>query len=121
MPSQTSIDGLVALVEKGAFIEALECFYAEDAVTYENFGEPRKGRETLIKLERGVMAAFPEIRSRCVKPVFVSGDRVVIRWQFEFTAANGQVRKMDELAYQLWRGEKIVEERFFYDPAQMRA
>jgi len=27
---------------------------------------------------------------------------------------------MHELAYQLWQGDRILEERFFYDPAQMR-
>ena len=46
--------------------------------------------------------------------------RTVIRWQFEFVPASGPTRRMDELAYQLWNGEHIVEERFFYDPAQMR-
>jgi hypothetical protein len=26
-----------------------------------------------------------------------------------------------ELACQLWRGDKVVAERFYYDPAQLRA
>jgi hypothetical protein len=26
---------------------------------------------------------------------------------------------MEELAYQRWEGERIAEERFFYDPAQL--
>lgn len=120
MPSKQAIEGLIALVEQGRFIEALEQFYAEDAVTTENMGELRCGRETLIANERGVMAAFPTIRSRCVRPVFVDDDRAVIRWQFEFVPASGPVRRMDELAYQLWEDDRIVEERFFYDPAQMR-
>ena len=121
MPSREAIEGLISLVEKGQFIEALEKYYAEDAVTTENMGEARRGRETLIANERGVMAAFPTIRSRCVRPYFIDGDRVVIRWQFEFVPASGPTRRMDELVYQLWRGDRIVEERFFYDPAQMRA
>ncbi len=121
MPSRETIEGLVALVEQGRFIDALEKYYADDAVTTENMGEPRRGREKLIANERGVMAAFPTIRSHCVRPIFVNGDRAVIRWQFEFEAASGPVRRMDELAYQLWKDDRIVEERFFYDPAQMRA
>jgi hypothetical protein len=28
---------------------------------------------------------------------------------------------MDELALQRWRGDRIVEERFYYDPAQLAA
>jgi ketosteroid isomerase-like protein len=120
MPSRESVESLVALVEKSAFIEALERYYADDAVTYENQGEARRGLAKLIELERGVMASFKNIRSRCVRPFFVDGDHVAIRWQFEFETAGGHVVKMDEIAHQLWRGGKIVEERFFYDPAQTR-
>jgi hypothetical protein len=120
MPTREAIEGLVALVEQGRFIDALEKFYTDEATTTENTGEARRGRETLIANERNVMAAFPTIRSHCVRPIFVDGDRAVIRWQFEFVPASGPARKMDELAYQLWSGDKIVEERFFYDPAQMR-
>ncbi len=29
--------------------------------------------------------------------------------------------QMDELAYQRWDGNKIAEERFYYDPKQMQA
>jgi hypothetical protein len=28
---------------------------------------------------------------------------------------------MEELAYQRWDGERVVEETFFYDPAQLAA
>lgn len=120
MPTKQTIEGLISLVEKGQFIEALETYYAEDATTTENMGEPRRGRELLIANERRVMAAFPTIRSRCVRPIFVDGDHAVIRWQFEFVPESGPGRCMDELAYQLWKEDRIVEERFFYDPAQMR-
>jgi hypothetical protein len=54
-----------------------------------------------------------------VRPVFVSGDRVVIRWRFRFEWLDGTVTAMEELAYQRWDGERIAEETFFYDPAQL--
>ena len=56
--------------------------------------------------------------STCVRPVFASGDRVVVRWIFEFEWLDGTRTRMEELAYQRWEGERIAEERFFYDPAQ---
>jgi hypothetical protein len=34
------------------------------------------------------------------------------------TTVNGDRLRMDEIAYQLWRGEQIVSERYFFDPAQ---
>jgi len=52
--------------------------------------------------------------------VFVNGDRVVIRWIFEFKYLTGKAARLEELAYQRWEGERIAEEKFFYDPAQFR-
>jgi ketosteroid isomerase-like protein len=43
----------------------------------------------------------------------------VIRWTFVFTRKDGTSFRMEELALQRWRGDRIVEERFFYDPAQL--
>ena len=46
-------------------------------------------------------------------------DRVVIRWIFEFDWLDGSATRMEELAYQRWEGDRIAEEQFFYDPAQL--
>jgi ketosteroid isomerase-like protein len=85
----------------------------------ENHAAPRVGRENLVAHERKVLARARSVRSRCVRPVFVSGDRVVIRWIFDFEWRDGSSTHMEELAYQRWAGERIAEEQFFYDPAQL--
>ena len=36
--------------------------------------------------------------STCVRPVFVHGDHVVIRWIFRFEWIDGTVKRMEELA-----------------------
>jgi hypothetical protein len=84
----------------------------------ENDAAPRAGRDTLSRASSAVMARALGVRSRCVRPVFVEGDRVVIRWQFHFDWPDGSTTDMDELAYQRWVGEKVVEEKFYYDPVQ---
>jgi hypothetical protein len=58
------------------------------------------------------------VKSTCVRPVFVNGDHVVIRWIFEFTWKDGSVGRIEELAYQRWAGERVQQEQFFYDPSQ---
>jgi hypothetical protein len=50
----------------------------------------------------------------------VNGDRVVIRWVFEFEYLSGKRMRMDEIAYQCWDGDRIAEEKFFYDPVQLQ-
>jgi hypothetical protein len=53
-----------------------------------------------------------------VRPVLVHGDTVVVRWIFRFEGQDGRVRELEELAWQRWQAERIVEEQFFYDPSQ---
>jgi ketosteroid isomerase-like protein len=44
----------------------------------------------------------------------------VIHWTFVFTRIDGRSFRMEELALQRWRGDRVAEERFFYDPEQTR-
>jgi SnoaL-like domain len=120
MPSQAAVNQLVALVEAGQFVEALETCYADDASMQENGDPPRVGLANLVAHERRVMAAFKQVHARRSGPVFIDGDYVVINWVFEFTNAAGVTVTLDELAHQHWRGDEVRQERFYYDPKQMR-
>lgn len=118
MPSPETLERFIARVEQNAHAEAVEEFYAESSSMRENQGEPRVGRELHVANERKFLARAKSVRSECVRPVFVNGNHVVIRWIFEFEWLDGTFTHMEELAYQRWEGERIAEEQFFYDPAQ---
>jgi len=118
MPSAPTLELFVARVEGNAHAEAIEEFYTVDASMRENGLQPRVGRDNLVQHERRVLARARSVKSTCVRPVFVAGDKVVIRWIFEFEWQDGSRTCMEELAYQRWEGERIAEEQFFYDPAQ---
>ena len=118
MPTRETIDRFIARVEENAHAEAIAEFYTADASMQENQSAPRRGREAHVANERHIMTRVKALVSQCVRPVFVDGDRVVIRWIFHFEWLDGTVTDMEELAYQRWEGERIAEERFFYDPAQ---
>ena len=121
MPSRATVDAFVALVESGDYVGAIEQFYATEASTRENNGAPRVGRDTLMAIERHVMAAHKQIEARRLAPVLIDADNVAIVWRFEFTTLHGTMRAMEEVAWQKWRGEQLLEEQFFYDPQQMLA
>ena len=121
MPSRSTVESFVALVEAGDYVGAIEQFYVADASTRENNGAPRVGRDTLIAMERGVMMAHRKIEARRLAPALIEGDNVAIAWRFEFTTPEDATRTLEEIAWQTWRGEQLVEERFFYDPRQMAA
>jgi len=118
MPTPQTLDRFIARVEENAHAEAIEEFYTEQASMQENNAAPRVGRDVLVQHEKRVLARARSVNSTCVRPVFVSGNNVVVRWIFEFEWQDGTRTRMEELAYQRWEGERIAEERFFYDPAQ---
>jgi hypothetical protein len=118
MPTSATIEKFIARVEENAHAEAVEEFYAENSSMQENQAAPRIGRAAHAASERRVLSRVKSLTSKCVRPVFVNGDRVVVRWIFRFEWLDGTVTHMEELAYQRWAGERIAEETFFYDPAQ---
>lgn len=118
MPTTETLERFITRVEDGAHAQACEEFYTEDSTMQENQGEPRRGRSAHVANERKVLARAKSVESTCIRPYFVAGDRVVIRWVFRFEWLDGLVTEMEELAYQRWEGEQIAEETFFYDPAQ---
>jgi ketosteroid isomerase-like protein len=119
MPDTTTLERFIARVESGAHAEAIAEFYAAGASMQENEQPPRAGRDLLVANERKVLARTKTVRSTCIRPVLVDGDRVAIRWLFEFEFVDGRTMRLDEIAWQRWSGDRIVEEKFFYDPAQL--
>jgi ketosteroid isomerase-like protein len=118
MPNRDRVLALIAMVGQGRYVDALEAFYSDDASMQENLDPPRRGLKSLVDGERRVMAGFREIRTRKVETFFVEGDRAVINWVFNFVGHDGSTFTQDEIAVQRWQGERIAEERFYYDPAQ---
>ncbi len=118
MPTTETLERFIARVEQNAHAEACDEFYTASSSMQENQSAPRVGREAHVANERKVLARANSVQSQCVRPVFVSGDKVVIRWIFHFEWLDGTITHMEELAYQRWEGERIAEETFFYDPAQ---
>ena len=120
MPSQNTLESFISLVESGKTLEAMVRFYAEHATMQENAAAPRVGKSVLIKHEEDALASIASMRAICVRPVFIAGDLVVIRWVFEIQDRKGKAVRFEELAHQRWEGELMAKERFFYDPAQLK-
>jgi hypothetical protein len=119
MPTREIVEAFAARLEAGEFLIAIEQFYTPDAATYENTAEPTVGRDKLAAKERGVLAAFNAVKAVRIGPSLIDGDNVATRWQFSFTNVEGATRTLDEIAWQTWRGDKLIEERFYYDPKQV--
>ncbi len=121
MPTRERVRAFVVLVEGAHFIEALEEFYHPHASMQDNQLPVRLGLDRLIADERATMARFATMQTDPVTDLLIDGDKVMIRWKFTFTPAEGPSMVMEELALQRWDGDRIAEERFFYDPRQTRS
>lgn len=116
MPTRQRVDEFVKAVTKGRFVEALREYYHEEAITRENSGPERRGLATLIAIEEQVLGAF-RMKAHPPSAVILDGDQVAIQWTFDMTDPTGTTRRMEEVALQQWREDRIASERFFYDPS----
>jgi ketosteroid isomerase-like protein len=119
MPETKTVEAFAALVEAGEYLAAIERFYAPDVAMFENRTPQPGGRDALLGRERATLAAFQSLKGQRTRPILCDGDQVAIHWRFEMTPRAGDARVFEEVALQTWRGERIVEERFFYDPKQL--
>jgi hypothetical protein len=122
MPSQATVETFVAQVVSGDHVGAIRDWYLEDATMQENQAPPRLGgREALMAQEAAMLARTEHVDTEILGAPLIAGERVAIRWRFTFRLKNGGGFRMEEIAWQTWRGDKIAEEVFFYDPAQRQA
>ena len=117
MPNRAVVADFIATIERGEFLEALNKFYAEDMTAQENNAPPRVGRAAQQANEEAALKRMRFVKNQAVS-YLVDGDRVAINYLFEMVTADGSRIRMDEVAYQVWRGDQIISERYFYDPAQ---
>ena len=118
MPTRERVAAFVAAIQQKHFLEAIPEFYAEDMTAQENNDPPRIGREAQVANEKMALSVMRFEQSR-VASYLVDGDRVAIHYAMDIVAVDGTRCHLEEIAYQTWRGDRIVSERYFYDPAQM--
>jgi ketosteroid isomerase-like protein len=120
MLTKDRVRALVARVEQGQVLEAIEEFYDADVVMQDNNNPPTAGRQANLERERAFFGAIT-VREQRALSVTVDGDRAAINWLFDFTGGDGKRYVMDQIAHQTWRDGKIVRERFYYDSATVAA
>lgn len=116
MPKTETVERFISAVESNEHDLAIEQFYTEDASMQENQSEPRIGRAFLVENEAKTLAKAKSVASKCIRPYFINGNKVVIKWHFYFEWKNGTYSEIEEVTLQQWKDELIHKEQFFYDP-----
>jgi ketosteroid isomerase-like protein len=109
---------LIHLVETGQMLEAITKYYGADVAMQENTSPPTVGFGENYAREAAFFGSLAAAKFTLVS-VVTEGNRAVINWLFDYTTADGQRYRMDEIAIQTWRDGNIVHERFVYDTATL--
>ena len=83
-------------------------------------GPASLSRRALMAQEAGMLASAESVETELLGGPLIDGDIVAIRWRFSFVFKDGGKLRQEEIAWQTWRGDKIAEETFFYDPGQRK-
>ena len=107
-------NGLVELVTRGAFLEAIKKYYNDDIVSVEPIGNPNEvqGIDAVLGKHDWWTNNF-EVHSAEVEGPFVNGDEFAVRYALDATAKqSGQRSTLVEIAVYTVKDDKIVHERF---------
>lgn len=116
--TKQNVLGLIALVENGRMLDAMTAYYAADVAMQENVSPPTVGFAENYAREAAFYGSLQALKFNVVS-YLVEGDHAVINWVFDYTTADGQQYRMDEISWQTWRDGKIVHERYVYDTATL--
>lgn len=117
MPDRRRVEAFVDAVVRGDHVQAIADFYHDDASMQENLKEPRRGRALLMEHEAKALQRLTRMHTHPNPPFAIDGDNVAINWIFDATTPDGVTRRLVEVAFQKWKGDRILEERFYYDTA----
>jgi hypothetical protein len=96
--------------------EVYERYYDENVVVQENLQPPRVGRALSIERQKLMNANIKEIHDFKIGAVLVDGDRSMVEMHLDATTQDGHRIHIEEVGLQTWKDDKIIHERYFYDP-----
>lgn len=110
---------LVAHIQQGKILEAMDAFYAPDAAMQENNKPATVGLAANVEREKQFLAYVKQWKSFNIRAVGIDQAKgiALIQSDFEFDAVDGKTIKYDQVSVQQWKDGKIVHEKFYYDSA----
>ena len=120
-PSTARVRSFIRRVEQRDFVGAIVHFYHEDAEMQENMGPIRKGREALLANEMDILIRYGKIPGCRAESFAINGRQVFINWVIELNIPGAGRRTLNEVAMQDWEADRIIRERFYYDPGLLKA
>jgi ketosteroid isomerase-like protein len=112
---QQRLQGLLAAIQQGKIIDAMNEYYDTDTVMQDNANPPTKGLAANIEREKQFLNGVKEWKGFHVTASGVGDNVTLYECVMEFIATNGQPVRLEQVAVAKWKNGKIVHERFYYD------
>lgn len=104
------------LVSNNDTLEAIDAFYAENIMQYENNGKPIEGKATLYKHEEINLTRVTDLKMT-FQQVVISEEEGKVWGELAvsfFSKKNNQEISFTEAFFQQWEHGKIVLQKFYY-------
>lgn len=111
------VEEMYDMLSEGKFTEAFEKYYHEDVVMIEGDGTRREGKKYNQKVEQEFLdsiVTFHGLGTTAITSNFDTNISMVETW-LDVTYKDGERLKIEQVARQTWKGDKIIEERFYYN------
>lgn len=119
MSIQERVNQLNDMIQAGKIIEAMREFYADDVTMRENDNPPTEGLQANLEREQAFVDGTKWYGLE-LKGVAVGDGISFVEWfmDFHYPLYGGRLR-FTQVAVQRWRGDKIYDERFYYNPVMV--
>lgn len=121
MPDRKRVEQLARYIEELRFSEAQEEFYHPDVVKRENSMPERVGLAASRARQQRASEVTADVHEVKIASILVDGDLTAMECHAEWTFVGGARVRIEQVCLQTWRDDKIIYERFFYDPTPLQA
>jgi len=113
---QDRLQDLLAYIQAGRILDAINEFYAEDAVMQENSAPPTIGRQANLERERQFLSTVKEWRVFKVTAHGVGDNVTFYETVMDWIATDGTPVHVEQVVVAKWQVGKIIHERFYHNP-----
>jgi hypothetical protein len=111
---ETALQGVFTLLAKGAFVEAMEAYLADDVILQEANATEKKGKALCIEAEKKILEGVKAFHRYEVLRHAVSEGVSFYEAVMEFTTTDDQLVTFEQAVVTRWEGGKIVHERYYH-------
>ena len=112
---QDRLEDLFSYIRKGRILDAINEFYAEDAVMQENNLLPTVGREANFEREKQFLSTVKEWKRFDVPAKGVGEDVTFYETVMDWVTTDGTPVHVEQVVVAKWRNGKIIHERYYHN------